>query len=472
MHRGNVCHGDVKPHNALVMPKSRRLKLIDFGMASSLGRARLTGTPEYMAPEVGEQFLRWRGQAETQAESAELDPVAVDMYGLGCLAYDLITNQRPRPTSRSRKEPVTIMEVRDLELHRLKEAMSATPSFDGKLRTQWGRRLPRRVRQLLAATLDRRPEARGTPSALADEIDCYLAHEPLAGERHKIWLRVALWCRRYPSLALLVVGLVGVVILGVFAEHLASNASNADAALSETKRQLVVEQQQVAEEKQRVVSVQQELAKTASKVDAMIDELKKSQIASAERQSVITDLERVRNTLRSEVARKTKTIADKDHEIAKRDGDLSEKELQIQKLNVEYKTAMTRLDAAHAAAIGKLDAAHALAIGKLDAVHALAITRLKSEHEVEIQKLEKKLADSLAVQPGPGVAGAVSGGSNATGSGAAGSGALGETGSGATGSGAAGSGTLGGTASGAAGSGAEGSSDRGSASILPSSGGG
>jgi serine/threonine protein kinase len=52
MHRRQVCHGDLKPNNIL-LSRSGEVKIIDFGLAriQGEGKARIQGTPEYMAPE-------------------------------------------------------------------------------------------------------------------------------------------------------------------------------------------------------------------------------------------------------------------------------------------------------------------------------------------------------------------------------------------------------------------------------------
>lgn len=52
MHRRNVYHADLKPNNIMIS-KTGEVKIIDFGLAWIKGenKARVQGTPEYMAPE-------------------------------------------------------------------------------------------------------------------------------------------------------------------------------------------------------------------------------------------------------------------------------------------------------------------------------------------------------------------------------------------------------------------------------------
>ncbi|MEK6222421.1 MAG: FHA domain-containing serine/threonine-protein kinase [Chloroflexota bacterium] len=84
-HDKNVIHRDVKPSNILV-ENTKRVTLVDFGFAkmitgdTKIQTGRLYGTPAYMAPEQT-QGLPTRGQA--------------DIYSLGVVFYELVTNQTP-----------------------------------------------------------------------------------------------------------------------------------------------------------------------------------------------------------------------------------------------------------------------------------------------------------------------------------------------------------------------------------------
>jgi eukaryotic-like serine/threonine-protein kinase len=93
-HFAGLIHRDIKPANLYACHRGRRydfLKVLDFGLVKSswadassdpaLSReSAITGTPAYLAPEVvlGERAIDGR----------------VDIYGLGCVAYWLVSGQR------------------------------------------------------------------------------------------------------------------------------------------------------------------------------------------------------------------------------------------------------------------------------------------------------------------------------------------------------------------------------------------
>ena len=88
VHDSDVIHRDLKPANIMVLP-DQSLKLMDFGIAHTPNRTRLTatgsilGTPVFMAPE--------------QVQGAPCDP-SIDVYALGVILYERLAGKLPFPT--------------------------------------------------------------------------------------------------------------------------------------------------------------------------------------------------------------------------------------------------------------------------------------------------------------------------------------------------------------------------------------
>ena len=96
-HDNGVVHRDIKPENLFLCRGANgsapTVKILDFGIARAMEgswgvsmlnrltmRGGICGTPHYMAPEL--------------ATAAELTP-AVDVYSLGCIAYEMLAGRPP-----------------------------------------------------------------------------------------------------------------------------------------------------------------------------------------------------------------------------------------------------------------------------------------------------------------------------------------------------------------------------------------
>src|SRR5205814_2879423 len=89
VHAVGIVHRDFKPHNVIVDEDGHAV-LMDFGIARTdlptgeTAPGRITGTPEYMAPE--------------QARGEKVDARA-DLYALGCVLYRMLAGEVPFPAA-------------------------------------------------------------------------------------------------------------------------------------------------------------------------------------------------------------------------------------------------------------------------------------------------------------------------------------------------------------------------------------
>jgi serine/threonine protein kinase/tetratricopeptide (TPR) repeat protein len=172
-HAAGVIHRDLKPENIFLVARDGQadfVKVLDFGIARSMGRARrLTnpgvamGTPEYMAPE--------------QAEGGAVDHRS-DIFSVGALLYEMVTGSPPqRSRDKELIPPRGIKTDVPEELERIiVRALAPDPTLRYQsmaqldydlVKSMFGR--PRAVAELLGL---HEPEARGVvPTAEAPSVE-------------------------------------------------------------------------------------------------------------------------------------------------------------------------------------------------------------------------------------------------------------------------------------------------------------
>jgi len=157
-HRHHIVHRDIKPGNVLVN-ENREPRLLDFGIAKLLGddwgdeqvtfTAERRLTPLYAAPEQN------AGQTAT---------IASDVYSLGALLYELLTNRPPPDRSN----------VNSLENDSSKRLTEPLPSHV-VTNPQTKLQLRGQLDQIVAKAMRRDPEQRYSSAAeLSKDIERYL----------------------------------------------------------------------------------------------------------------------------------------------------------------------------------------------------------------------------------------------------------------------------------------------------------
>ena len=197
-HRHGILHRDLKPSNILLDEHGEPL-VSDFGLAKQAERAddwtlsgMALGTPAYMAPE---QALGGRAHA-----------VAADVYSLGAILYEMLTEHPPFQG----KSPLETLRM-------VADADPAPPSTLAK-------DLDRDLETVCLKCLRKDPAQRYDSAELfSQDLERWLRNEPVLARRSSVWELGRKWARRHPALAALIL-LAAIAPAVIIVSLVASNA--------------------------------------------------------------------------------------------------------------------------------------------------------------------------------------------------------------------------------------------------------
>jgi WD40 repeat protein/tRNA A-37 threonylcarbamoyl transferase component Bud32 len=262
-HQRGILHRDLKPGNILIDAAGQPL-VTDFGLAKRVeaGSAlthsgAIVGTPSYMAPE--------------QAAGTKSLTVAVDIYALGAILYELLTGE---PPFRAQTPLETLMHVLEREPRRPRQLQ---PQLDADLET------------ICLQCLAKDPQRRyATAEALAEDLERWLGGEPIQARPAGYGERAVKWARRRPALAgLLAVSTGSAVTLLILAGFLWHNA--------EVRAEAVQDLDAARRERTAALDEAAEQVKNAAEKRAEVTRLQAD--ADRERKRVTLAREEARHTL-------------------------------------------------------------------------------------------------------------------------------------------------------------------------------
>jgi WD40 repeat protein/tRNA A-37 threonylcarbamoyl transferase component Bud32 len=190
-HQRGVLHRDLKPANILV-DRDGRPHVTDFGVAKRLGgecadghssvhsssasgtlSGGIVGTPSYMAPE----------QAAGKRDQLTL---AVDIYSLGAILYEMLTGRPPFKAATQMATLKMVLEERPIRPRALNP------------------RVDRTLEAICMKCLEREPSDRyHSAEDLVNDLERWLANEPIEMQRGNAWVRTVKWAKRRPTTALM-----------------------------------------------------------------------------------------------------------------------------------------------------------------------------------------------------------------------------------------------------------------------------
>jgi WD40 repeat protein len=218
-HQHGILHRDLKPSNILIDSQGQP-HVTDFGLAKRLKGSRsllthsnaIVGTPSYMAPE------------QVAGPSSRLT-TAADVYSLGAILYELLTG---RQLFKAETPLDTLMQVMHEE---------PSPPRHHQPRT------PRDLEVVCLKCLSKEPERRyASAEALAEDLERFLAGDPITARPVGAWEHGVKWVRRHPApAALAVVSAVGILALVgvVVGQSYNMQLEAANAGLEEANTKLV-----------------------------------------------------------------------------------------------------------------------------------------------------------------------------------------------------------------------------------------
>ncbi|PWT81309.1 MAG: hypothetical protein C5B58_10030 [Acidobacteria bacterium] len=229
-HANLIVHRDIKPSNVLVRTDGN-VKLLDFGIAKLLENDDHPAATKVTRDAGSAMTLLYAAPEQLTGRSVT---TATDVYALGVLLYTLLSGQHPSGPG-PYSSAALIKSIVDTEPARPSDVIARMPAEAAKTIAAKRATTPDKLRRLLLGDLDtiiakalkKNPAERyASVTAMSDDLQRYLKHEPIAARPDAMAYRVAKFVRRNRTAVALTALAITAAVAGLIGTTIEARTAN------------------------------------------------------------------------------------------------------------------------------------------------------------------------------------------------------------------------------------------------------